>query len=130
MLYRRRVQFYETDAQGFVHHSNHFRIFEEARGEFLRSLGIPYSTIREKGYEVVLLEACCTYKKPILYDDEVVVELRLGNMDRFTFEFFYKVWVGDELKAEGRTKHCMLKGGKLVSIPEFIKDKMREEIGV
>ncbi len=130
MLYRRRIQFYETDAQGVVHHSNHFRIFEEARGEFLRSLGIPYSSIREKGYEVVLLEACCTYKKPILYDEEVVVELRLGSMDRFTFEFSYRVRVGDELRAEGRTKHCMLKDGRLVSIPDFIRDRIREEIGV
>ena len=129
MLYRRRIQFYETDAQGVVHHSNHFRIFEEARGELLRSLGTPYSSIREKGYEVVLLEACCTYKKPIFYDEEVVVELRLINMDRFTFEFSYRLRVDDELRAEGRTKHCMLKDGKLVSIPGFIREKMKEEIG-
>ncbi|MFZ8784978.1 hotdog domain-containing protein, partial [Thermocrinis sp.] len=39
MIYRRRVQFYETDAQGVMHHSNYFRLFEEARGELLRSLG-------------------------------------------------------------------------------------------
>jgi hypothetical protein len=40
-----------------MHHSNYFRLFEEARGELLRSLGIPYSKLREEGYEVVLLEA-------------------------------------------------------------------------
>ena len=130
MLYSRRIQFYETDAQGIVHHSNHFRIFEEARGEFLRNLGIPYSVIRNMGYEVVLLEASCRYKKPIFYDEEVVVELHLGKMDRFTFEFSYKVTVDGELRAEGRTKHCILKEGKLVSIPQFIKDRIREEIGV
>jgi len=41
VIYRRRVQFYETDAQGVMHHSNYFRLFEEARGELLRSLGFP-----------------------------------------------------------------------------------------
>ena len=130
MLYRRRIQFYETDAQGVVHHSNHFRMFEEARGEFLRKLGMPYSMIREMGYEVVLLEACCRYKRPIFYDEEVEVELELGRMDRYTFEFSYRVKVGGELRAEGRTKHCMIKEGKLVSIPHFLRERLREEIRV
>lgn len=130
MLYSRRVQFYETDAQGVLHHSNHLRIFEEARGEFLRKLGIPYSSVREMGYEVVLIEACCSYKKPILYDEEVVVELELGKVDRCTFEFFYKVRVGGELRAEGRTKHCTVRDGKLVSIPSFLMEKLREEVKV
>ncbi len=130
MLYKRRIQFYETDAQGVVHHSNHFRMFEEARGEFLRKLGMPYSSIREMGYEVVLLEACCKYKKPIHYDEEVVVELELEDMDRYVFEFSYRVKVGDEIRAEGRTKHCMVREGKLVSIPQFVREKLRGEIRV
>jgi len=67
VIYRRRVQFYETDAQGVLHHSNYFRLFEEAQGRsYLRSLGVPYSKLREEGYEVVLLEAECRFKKPYL----------------------------------------------------------------
>ncbi|RLJ70289.1 acyl-CoA thioester hydrolase [Hydrogenivirga caldilitoris] len=128
MLYKRRVQFYDTDAQGIVHHSNYFRYFEEARGEFLRSLGLPYKTVREKGYEVVLLEACCNFKKPLLYDELVEIELSLEELDRFTFSFVYLVSVGGELRAEGRTKHCMVKGGKIVSVPQEIKDKLLTEI--
>ncbi len=130
MLYRRRVQFYETDAQGVVHHSNHFRLFEEARGEFLRSLGLPYSTLRERGYEVVLIEACCTYKKPILYDEEVTVELKLESMDRFTFEFSYEIRVEGELRARGRTKHCMVKGSRVVSVPGEVRERLKGEIRV
>ena len=33
--YRRRVQYYETDQMGIVHHSNYIRWFEEARTAFL-----------------------------------------------------------------------------------------------
>ncbi len=130
MLYRRRVQFYETDAQGIVHHSNYFRYFEEARGEFLRTLGHPYSKIREKGYEVVLLEACCNFKKPIFYDELIEIELEVLKIDRFTFEFGYRVSVGGESKAEGRTKHCMVRNGKIVSIPEELREKLSEDVGV
>jgi len=130
MIYRRRVQFYETDAQGIVHHSNYFRYFEEARGELLRSLGLPYSEIRREGYEVVLLEACCKFKRPLYYDDMVEIEISLENMDRFTFSFSYEVRVGGELKAEGSTKHCMVKDGKIVSLPEDIKRRLREAVKV
>jgi len=130
MLYTRRVQFYDTDAQGIVHHSNYFRYFEEARGELLRGIGLPYSSMREKGYEVVLLEACCTFRKPLFYDDVVNIELQLEDIDRFTFSFLYKVSVEDELRAEGRTKHCMVRNGKIVSIPAEVREKLSAEMKV
>ncbi|WP_457600545.1 acyl-CoA thioesterase [Hydrogenivirga sp.] len=128
MLYRRRVQFYDTDAQGIVHHSNYFRYFEEARGEFLRELGLPYSEVRKQGYEVVLLEACCNFKKPLYYDEVVEIELLLEEMDRFTFTFVYNVVVGDDLRAEGRTKHCMVRNGRIVSIPGRVREKLSAEL--
>ncbi|NPA41865.1 MAG: acyl-CoA thioesterase [Aquificae bacterium] len=127
MLYTRRVQFYDTDAQGVVHHSNYFRYFEEARGEFLRELGFPYSKMRELGYEVVLLEACANFKKPLLYDEVVCINLNLESMDRFTFTFSYRVEVEGELRAEGKTKHCVVKEGKIVSIPQEIREKLGTE---
>ena len=127
MFYTRRVQFYDTDAQGIVHHSNYFRYFEEARGELLRGIGLPYSSIRERGYEVVLLEACCNFKKPLFYDEVVDIELLLEGVDRFTFSFVYRVSVEGELRAEGKTKHCMVKDGKIVSIPREVREKLATE---
>ncbi len=126
MEYRRRVQFYETDAQGIVHHSNYFRYFEEARGEFLRILGTPYSQLRDRGYEVVLLSATCNFKKPLLYDEEFCIKIRVDHMDRFKFEFSYEVSVDGEVRAEGMTTHCMIKEGKIASIPADIVEKLRE----
>lgn len=120
--YVRRVHFYETDAQGIVHHSNYFRYFEEARGELLRSLGLPYSALRKEGYEVVLLEASCEFKKPLLYDEEVYIEVSLSHMDKFTFSFDYKVSAEGKLRALGHTRHCILKNSKIISLPAKIKE--------
>jgi acyl-CoA thioester hydrolase len=128
-IYRRRVQFYETDAQGIVHHSNYFRYFEEARGDLLRSLGLPYSKLREEGYEVVLLSAFCEFKKPLFYDEEMLIKVSLSYMDRFTFSFDYQVCVEEELRAVGNTKHCILKNSKISSIPNIIRDVLRKVNG-
>ena len=114
------MQFYETDAQGIVHHSNYFKYFEETRGELLRSLGLPYSRLREEGYEVVLLSASCEFLKPLQYDEEFVISLSLSHIDRFTFSFEYLLNSSEVLKAKGNTKHCLLKDGKLVSIPKHV----------
>ena len=40
-----RVRYYETDAQGFVHHANYFQYFELARVEQLLALGHDYAQL-------------------------------------------------------------------------------------
>jgi len=127
-VYSRRVQFYETDAQGFMHHSNYFRLFEETRGEFLRNLGYPYSKIRENGFEVVLIDAYAKYLRPVFYDDLVVVKLKLENLTRVKFSFSYIVVVEGELKAKGKTSHCIIKNGKPIKIPEEIYNKLQSQL--
>ena len=39
-MYTHRVQYYETDQMGIVHHSNYIRWFEEARIDWMRDCGI------------------------------------------------------------------------------------------
>ena len=123
--YKRRVQFYETDAQGVVHHSNYFRYFEEARGEFLRSRGYPYTKMRELGLEVVLISANCEYKRPLYYDDEFEISLKVENLTRFKFSFHYDVFKGGEIIAKAKTEHCIVKNGKIVSIPKEILNVLK-----
>ena len=123
-LYRRRVQFYETDAQGFMHHSNYFRLFEETRGEFLRQLGFPYSELRKRGFEVVLIDAFAKYLRPVFYDDLLEVELKLEDLSKVKFVFSYTVSVGGELKAKGRTTHCVIRNGKPVKIPDELFERL------
>ncbi|MCS6998399.1 MAG: acyl-CoA thioesterase [Aquificaceae bacterium] len=125
-LYTRRVQFYETDAQGIVHHSNYFRYFEEARGELLRYLGLPYSKLREEGFEVVLISAGCEFSKPLKYDQEFQIRLALSHIDRFSFSFEYELVVENMLRAKGRTKHCLVRDGKIVSVPSAVREKLTE----
>jgi len=125
-VYRRRVQFYETDAQGFMHHSNYFRIFEEARGEFLRDLGYPYSELRKRGFDVVLIDAYAKYLRPIFYDDLLEVRLVLDNLTKVKFSFSYTISVDGELKAKGKTTHCVIKDGKPVRIPMELLEKLEK----
>ena len=57
-----KVQYYETDGMGIVHHSNYIRWFEEARVDLLEQLGFGYDRIEEAGYSGPVLEVSCQYK--------------------------------------------------------------------
>ena len=46
-LYEHKVQYYETDKMGIVHHSNYIRWMEEARIDFLSQIGWDYKKLEE-----------------------------------------------------------------------------------
>ena len=47
--YQHKVQYYETDQMGMVHHSNYIRWFEEARVDYLAAVGLPYDQMEAEG---------------------------------------------------------------------------------
>lgn len=47
--YEHRVQYYETDQMGIVHHSNYIRWFEEARTYVLEEMGFGYKEMEHCG---------------------------------------------------------------------------------
>ena len=54
-----KVQYYETDGMGIVHHSNYIRWFEEARVDLLEKLGYGYDRIEAEGFSSPVLEVAC-----------------------------------------------------------------------
>lgn len=48
--YVRKVQYYETDRMGIVHHSNYIRWMEEARTDVLEQIDFLMTRLRERGF--------------------------------------------------------------------------------
>lgn len=125
----RKVNFYETDAQGVVHHSNYPRYFEECRGIFLERVGIPYHVLRnDYGIDVVLLELGVKYLRPVKFGDLMEIEFWIDSIDSYFFSFRYKIFVSKKV-AEGYTKHCCVKkeDRKVIKIPSILKEKLEFE---
>ncbi|MEN3034105.1 MAG: thioesterase family protein [Aquificaceae bacterium] len=117
--YRRRAHFHETDAQGVVHHSVFFKYLEETRSEFLRSRGLPYETIIEKGFEVPVVELKCRFHRPIFHADVFDVLLWVREVNRWSFSFYYEIFK-DNLVAKAYSKHCLIYNKELSTIPDEI----------
>lgn len=117
MSYKHKIQYYETDRMGITHHSNYIRIMEEARGEWMESMGMNYDSFEALGLSSPVVQVHCDYKKPTTYNDIVEVDIYILDCDRLKMRLAYFMYVAGELVCKGTSVHCFLEAnGKPVSL--------------
>jgi YbgC/YbaW family acyl-CoA thioester hydrolase len=82
---KRRVQFYETDMAGIVHFSCYFRYIEEAEHAMWRETGL--SIADGSGIGWPRIAASFEYYRPLKFDDEFEVHLRIVGKDARTIRY-------------------------------------------
>lgn len=133
-----RIPFSETDAMGIVHHSNHARYFERGRVELLRLIELNYTDIVKQGLHFPLTDLSVSFKKPLVFDDIILIETSVEKTTRMRVNFQYKIFTGQSLEAPaladsaqagppavfGTTFHCCVnEKGRPVEMPEFMHNK-------
>lgn len=68
-----RVPLFEVDIGQAVYHGNYYHLFELARESFLRDLGYPYKRFMDQEMHLTIVEASCSYRRPLHYDDLITV---------------------------------------------------------
>jgi acyl-CoA thioester hydrolase len=128
-VYRRRVQFAETDLAGIVHFSVIFRYLEEAEHALWRAAGL---TIADRAGETgwPRVSAACEFRNPLRFEDEFEVRVRLGALKRRTLEYEFTIVRGASVIAVGTmTSVCVKKSAdgtmKAAEIPMDILQKLR-----
>lgn len=106
--YERKINYYETDRMGIVHHSNYIRFMEEARCKLLEENNFPYSSFEEKGVMIPVLGVNCSFKRHVTFNDVIVINpfVKDFNGVRLTIGYIIKNKKTDEIVLIGETKHC------------------------
>ncbi|MGI6242222.1 MAG: acyl-CoA thioesterase [Prevotella sp.] len=78
-LYETRmdVRDYECDIEGIVNNANYLHYAEHTRHRFLRSLGISFADLHNKGVDAVVARMQLKFKTPLKSDDEMVSRMNL-----------------------------------------------------
>lgn len=106
--FERKINYYETDKMGVVHHSNYIRYMEEARCSWLENIGLPFELLEENGITVPVLGVSIDHKYHVTFGDTLVIR-------PFAKEYSgVRMTVGYEMKDKktgrtvliGETKHC------------------------
>ncbi len=128
--HRIRVRFAETDAMGIVHHSRYLPYLEEARVEYLRHIGHPYSEIRAEGVDIAVLEAGVQYRQPLRFDDVVDVHVAMGPVTRATFQMVYLLTVEGAIHSTGVTVHgAVTPEGRPTRLPSWLRSFSNDASG-
>ncbi len=118
---RRRVAFAETDMAGIVHFANYFRYMEDAEHELWRSTGISVVHRREDGSLLTWprVHASCNYRKPIRFEDEVEIGVRVSRSGSKALRFRFSFRLAGEEVAEGVLVAvcCLFRDGHLEAVP-------------
>ena len=116
--YQHKVQYYETDKMGIVHHSNYIRWMEEARMDFLAKIGWNYEKLEEMGIISPVTAVEYKYKSSTTFADVVTISVWIEEFKGVKLKLKYKMEKGRGIPVgEGRSEHCFLKeNGKIVSL--------------
>lgn len=106
--YERRINYYETDKMGIVHHSNYIRFLEEARCAFLDYIGIPYKSIEDTGLMIPVLGVNCKFKHHVTFDDVILIKVSVKDFNGVRLIISYEVTDKNtsDLVLTGETTHC------------------------
>ena len=128
--YNHKVQYYETDQMGIVHHSNYIRWFEEARVEWLEQIGCTMQSIEAEDVLIPVMSVTCNYHSMVRFGDEVAVDIKISKFNGIKIEMEYEIRdvATRELRTTGMSSHCFIDGaGKLISIKKS-KPEMYEKL--
>jgi YbgC/YbaW family acyl-CoA thioester hydrolase len=93
-LYRRRVQFAETDLAGIAHFACFFRFMEEAEHALWRAAGLAIARAGEAtGWP--RLAAAFEFKAPLRFEDEFDVAVRIANVTARSLQYEFRLTKGD-----------------------------------
>lgn len=106
-IYERKINYYETDKMGVIHHSNYIRYMEEARCEWLDKEGMPFDEFERNDITIPVLGVSCKYKYHATFGDIIQIRTKVSEYTGVRMTVTYEIYNKEtgKLLATGETKH-------------------------
>ena len=135
-IYKRKVNYHETDKMGITHHSNYIKWMEEARIYYFSTLGLSYAELEKNGVGSPVVYVNCKYILATTFDDEIDISVKFTRYNGVILNVEYTMVNAKTGKTvcTATSESCFVDmQGKLVSIKnvlpethEKIKEKLNE----
>ena len=108
IIYERKMNYYETDRMGIIHHSNYIRFLEESRCYWLEQMGMPFESLEEAGITIPVLGVNVDYKHYVTFGDTILINVFTKEYTGVRMTIGYNVTEKETGKVvlTGETKHC------------------------
>ena len=120
------IRWGDLDALGHVNNTVYFRFMEQARIEWVNA----FARVAGGAHllPIVIVNASCTFLRPLVYPGEVEVRVLLGEPGRTSVGSYYELLCAGELYAEGTAKIVWIEPGtgRPAPLPAFVPELLRE----
>ena len=122
------VRDYECDIEGIVNNANYLHYMEHTRHLFLRSRGLSFAAMHEKGIDAVVARMNLQYKTPLRCDDLFNSRLWIEKTGlRYIFhQDIYRV-SDERLCVKAMVELVCLVNGKLANSEEYDRALLTEQ---
>lgn len=124
-----RVQYFETDGQGRVHHGQYLNYLERGRVELLRSLGHSYRDFEASGFMLVVSELSIRYLGAACFDDLLRLTTRVVRTRGVRIDHCYELvrldvagQPADKIVTANTTIACIDRQGKVARLPDYLRE--------
>lgn len=121
------VRYGDIDAQRHLNNACYFTYMETARSKYVQHLGLWDGKDFDR-IGIILLETCCTFKKPIVYGQTIrvgVKAVRLGNKSLELLHVLEDLQSGEEMAAgKAIVVAYDYEQGRSISIPKAWRERI------
>ncbi|MCQ4332172.1 acyl-CoA thioesterase [Natronomonas sp. F2-12] len=123
-VYENTVRFEETDAQGIVFYGNYATYQDETFTEYLAAVGHPYDEIRDRGWDLHVVNMELNYRKPARFRDRLSNSMRVHRIEQSSIGFEYECHNADgELLVDGTVTHVVVDdSGSPTDVPTELRE--------
>ncbi|QGQ46350.1 acyl-CoA thioesterase [Metabacillus sediminilitoris] len=127
------VNWGDTDKAGIVYYPNYFKWFDIAGHQFFRSCDLsPRQLEEERQIIVPMLDARCSFEKPLLYEDVITIKTQVAEINNKTIKLNHEVFRGETRTGFGYELRGWVKQTnnviKAVPIPEDVIAILNQDI--
>ena len=117
-LHALRVRWSELDPQGIVFNPNYFTYFDIATAEYLRAIGLPLpQSLHSEGADLFTVNAQANFRASAVFDDELDIGVRVGQLGRTSLRFDVAIFRGDALLTDGTLTQVTARPDRSGSVP-------------
>lgn len=111
-----------------MYYGNYARLYEIGRVEAIRSLGLRYKDLEERGVMMPVYENKSRYLVPVRYDELVTIRTQIREMPKVRIVFYYEILSeSDQLLHTGETTLVFMNSTtqKIIPTPTEITDALK-----
>ncbi len=91
VVYRRKVRYSDSDAQGIVFNANYLVYFDDAIADYFEAMGLPGHELHQKGYEVLVAHAEIDFVTPGRIGDQLSIGVGVDRIGTTSVRFVLEV---------------------------------------